>query len=247
MNKEMKLFSEAYCPTKLMNSFSAALPQGFWREIMNEHQSGRAFLHIESNQTKWICPVGQPLQDYDVDDAIFLPLWMIESAGFGGFGEACSVTVLNEEAFPQATKLVLKVIDSAFYNSEVKEELEAALSSIGVVKRESLLEIPIQNLGGFQVEVFIANTEPADIVLCDGEEVVVEFEEPVDQIAPPRPPTPIPEPPPLLEESNLMVPPETPRQRGFVPFQGEGRRLGGSNPSLPDWRRGCPPKRQSSP
>lgn len=243
----MRLFSETYCPTKLMNSFSAALPEQLWREIMNDHQSGRAFLRIESNETHWICPVGQPIQDSDIEDAVFLPLWMIESAGFAGFGETCTVTHLTEEAFPQATKLVLKVIDSAFYNSEVKEELEAALSSIGVVKRQSLLEIPIQNLGGFQVEVFVANTEPADIVLCDGEEVVVEFEEPVDQIAPPRPPTPIPQPPPALQEPDLMIPMETARQRGFVPFQGEGRLLGGSNANAPCWRRDCPPKRQPSP
>ncbi len=244
----MKLFSEAFCSTKLTNPFSAALSEQVWREIMNEHQTGRVFLRIESNSKEWFCPVGQPVSDSDVDNALFLPLWIVETAGFAGFGEECSVTILTEEAFPQATKLVLRVIDSAFYNSEVKEELEMALTTLGVVKTHSLLQIPIQNLGGFQVEVFISQTEPADIVLCDGDEVAVEFEEPVDQIPAPRPPTPIPPSIPSLEHlSTAMVPDEPVRQTGFVPFQGEGRTLGGSNAHIPQWRRDCPPKRQASP
>lgn len=240
MSKELNLFSETYCPTPLTNSFSAAIPEQVWREIVNDYQSGRTFLRIESNGIPWICPVGQPIHGSESSSAIFLPHWMIESAQFSGVGEPCTVTVLPEEAFPQATKLTLRVIDSAFYTSNVKEELERFLSSLGVVKRHSLLELPIESLGGFKVEVFIANTEPADIVLCDGEEVVVEFEEPVDQILP-RPPTPIPDVIPILSPEPTSPP------REFVPFQGEGRVLGGSNVTIPEWRKDCPPKRQPSP
>jgi hypothetical protein len=47
----------------------------------------------------------------------------------------------------------------------------------------------------FIEDLFIANTEPADVVLCDGEEVALEFEEPVDHFEPAteqkRPSTPI--------------------------------------------------------
>jgi hypothetical protein len=218
------------------------LSEPFWREIMNEHHSGRTFLRIESHSNEWYCPVGQPVSESDIENSIFLPLWMVESAGFEGFGDDCTVTVLTEEAFPEATKLVLRVIDSAFYNSEVKQELELALSSLGVVKTHRLYQIPIQGLEGFRVEVFVANAEPADIVLCDGDEVAVEFEEPVDQIPAPRPPTPIPSPIPTL-----MIPDPPLRQTGFVAFQGEGRTLGGSNAQIPSWRRDCPPKRQPSP
>lgn len=216
---------------------------------MNDNHSGRAFLRITSNSRRWICPVGQPIQGQASDTALFLPQWMIESARFRGVGEECTVTVFTEEAFPEATKLVLRVIDSAFYNSDVKEELELALSSLGVVMNHSLLEIPIQALGGFHIEVFVANTEPADVVLCHGEEVILEFEEPVDQLHVPRPPTPIPQFPPLFiapGNGSEVVLHDMPsgEPTGFVPFQGEGRLLGGTNPSLPEWRKTCPPKRQ---
>lgn len=237
MNKSVKLFSEPYSPIKLCNTFSAALTESLWREIMNEHEEGRVFIRIESDTKEWFCPVGQPITE-ESEDALFLPSWMIDCAGFLGNGESCTMSILTQEAFPEATKLVFKVIDSAFYNSEVKEELEAILSSLGVVKRHTLLQIPIQNLGGFQVEVFVSGTEPADIVLCNGDEVVVEFEEPVDQIQePPRPPTPIP---PLIPV--LPIPEET--TSGFVAFQGEGRTLGGSNADIPEWRKSCPPKKK---
>ena len=79
--------------------------------------------------------------------------------------------------------------------------------------------------------------------------MAVEFEEPVDQIAPPpRPPTPIPEPPPTLT-TDLMVPEgflsQPQRQTtGFQAFQGEGRLLGGSNVNIPEWRRGLPPPKR---
>jgi hypothetical protein len=128
------------------------------------------------------------------------------------------------------------VIDSAIYNADIKEELEKALSSLGIVQEHSILQIPVAALGGYNVEVFVSKTEPANIVLCDGEEVAVEFEEPVDQIAPPRPPTPIPEPAAMLPSVF-----QQPQAQGFQAFQGEGRALGGSNVDIPEWRRGLPP------
>lgn len=238
MSKTVKLFSETYSPSKLCSSSTAALTESLWRTIMDEQTEGRAFLRIEYGGKEWFCPVGQPITE-DAEDALFLPNWMIDCGGFMGTGELCTMTVLTQEAFPEATKLVLKVVDSAFYNSEIKEELETALSSLGVVKQHTLLQIPIQNLGGFQVEVFVSKTEPADLVLCSGEEVVVEFEEPVDHYEPPpKPPTPIPPQVPILPE-NIPT-------GGFVAFQGEGRTLGGSPAEIPEWRKECPPKKKTN-
>ena len=128
---------------------------------------------------------------------------MIDSAGISGLGDEVEIEVLNEEAFPPATRIVLKVVDSAFYTSDIKEELEKALSAIGVIRKHTTLQIRVSSLGDFPVDLFIANTEPADVVLCDGEEVALEFEEPVDYFEPPvsvspvipeekRPSTPIP-------------------------------------------------------
>ena len=245
MSKTVQLFSEIYSPVKLCNAFSAGITESLWRDIMQNENAGRLFLRIESNGKDWICPIGQPISEQNLDDAVFLPTWMTACAGFEGIGESVSIFELEREAFPEATKLTLRVLDSAFYNSEAKEELERALSNLGVIKKHTLLQIPVEGLGGYEIEVFVANTEPADIVLCHGEDVVVEFEEPVDQIqSPARVPTPAPVEPQPIPTLNPATSFQAART-GFVPFQGEGYTLGGSNADIPEWRKNLPPKKRS--
>ena len=238
MEEEVQVFSEAFCPINITDHFTVAVSEDFWREIMNHHQEGRCFLHIQIGDKVWIAPVGHPVSSTITrNPCVYVPLWMLDSAGFQGVGEMAMCSVFDNQAFPHASKISLKVIDSAFYTSEVKEELEKALTAMGVVRSESILQIPIQSLSGFRVEVFITKTEPSDIILCEGEEVVIEFEEPVDHYEPPpRVPTPIP-----LEEPMLLAGDQATR------FQGEGRRLGGSNSEIPEWRRNLPPPPRRQP
>jgi hypothetical protein len=258
MNFPIRIWSKAYAPSPDTDQFSIQVDKHIWQEAMRTEGAKRKFLRIKHPQglEAWIAPIGQPVTiDYTYDEEeskeeriydIFLPLWMVDTAHFSGEGDVSEIEILDEEYFPEASRLVFRVIDSAFYNSDIKDELEKALSSLGIVQQHTTLQIPVAALGGYSVEVFVSKTEPANIVLCDGEEVAVEFEEPVDQIAPPRPPTPVPQPPPLLQtdgmipESIFQQPPQ-----GFQAFQGEGRTLGGSNVNIPEWRRGLPPPRRS--
>jgi hypothetical protein len=256
MPSAVHIWSKAYAPSTDTDAFSIQVDKSLWERAMRNEGSRRKFLRIEHPEglDDWIAPIGQPVQesgDHDESfDNIYLPLWMIDTAHFSGTGEDAVVEIVDEEYFPEASKIVLRVIDSAFYNADIKEELERALSALGVVRQHTILQIPVQALGGFAVEVFIAETEPANLVLCDGEEVAVEFQEPVDQIQPPRPPTPIPESLPLLQ-TDTMVPDDfvtqPQEQRGFRPFQGQGHTLGGSNLTIPEWRRDLGPPRPSRP
>jgi hypothetical protein len=256
MPSAVHIWSKAYASSTDSDAFSVQVDKSLWERAMRHEGSRRKFLRIEhpDGLPDWIAPIGQPVQDSEDHeesfDNIYMPLWMIDAANLSGSGEEADVEIVDEEFFPQATKIVLRVIDSAFYNADIKEELERALSALGVVRQHTTLQIPIQALGGYAVEVFLAETEPANLVLCDGEEVAVEFQEPVDQIAPPRPPTPIPEPLPLLQ-TDTMVPDdfvtEPQEPRGFRPFQGQGHTLGGSNLTIPEWRRELGPPRRPPP
>jgi hypothetical protein len=254
MPSAVHIWSKAYAPSTDTDVFSIQVGKSLWERAMRQEGSRRKFLRIEHPEglEDWIAPIGQPVQeseDHTHEEAfenIYLPLWMIDAASLIGTGEDAVVEIVDEEHFPEASKIVLRVIDSAFYNADIKQELERALSAIGVVRKHSTLQIPVEALGGFAVEVFIAETEPANLVLCDGEEVAVEFQEPLDQIAPPRPPTPIPEPPAQLLATTMI--PEgfvnaNQRSTEFRAFQGEGHTIGSSNISIPEWRRGLPPPR----
>ena len=230
MEITLQVWSKDYSPTQCNDPFSAQVSHDLWNRIMRDEEGKRHFLRIHD----WIVPCGHPVT-YEGDHA-FLPLWMIDSAGISGFGDEVNVEVLNEEAFPPATRIVLKVVDSAFYNSDIKDELEKALSAIGVIRKHTTLQIRISALDDFPVDVFVANTEPADVVLCDGEEVALEFEEPVDHFEPPvRPPTPIP--PPFEELPSIP---------SHWSAAGTGHRLGTSTiaADIPEWRRTLPMPRR---
>jgi hypothetical protein len=254
MSYPIRIWSKAFAPSVDPDPFSIQVDKKIWEEVMREEGDKRKFLRIVHPQglEDWIAPLGQPVDPVDHRDTVFsniyMPLWMIDVAHMEGDGEEAEMQVVNEEYFPEATRIVFRVIDSAIYNADIKQELEQALSSLGVLKEHSTLHIPVSALGGYPVEVFVSKTEPANIVLCDGEEVAVEFEEPVDQMAPPRPPTPVPEEPPRLPEPESMVPQGLFQTHGeasaFRPFQGQGNTLGASNVNIPEWRRGLPPPRR---
>ena len=264
MNTPVRLWSKAYAPSSDPDPFSIQVDKRLWEKAMQDESSRRKFLRIPKNDSgeAWIAPIGQPvITDYDDSESkeerrydIFLPLWMIDAWALIGEGEEAEIQTMNEEYFPQATRIQLRVIDSAIYNSDIKDELEKALSALGVIQEHTTLQIPVSALGGYLVEVFVSETEPANIVLCDGEEVALEFEEPVDQIAapPPRPPTPVPPPvqrlpvDTMIPENFLDSTQELSQTQGFRPFQGQGHVIGSSNVNIPEWRRELgPPKRKS--
>lgn len=246
MDYEAHLYSKAYAASADTHPYSIQVDQRLWEEIMRENTSRRVFLSIQQvgdTRPPWIAPLGAPVHETDNEANtrhIYMPLWMIDSGHFHGLGEPVEVKVLNEEYFPAATRIILRVIDSAFYNTDVKAELESALSSMGVIRTHTTLQIPLESMGQYSIDVFVAATEPADVVFCEGDEVAVEFEEPVDQIAapPPRPPTPMPEELPILStDMTLPLPPYFRTPGDFVPFGGEGMRLGSSNDvsNRPPW------------
>lgn len=246
MEHPIRIWSKAYAPTPDTNNFSVQVDSEIWRQATRTEGSHRKFLRIHHPEglDDWFAPLGDPVRHEEEGEDpclnIYMPLWMIDAGSFKGEGEQSTLEVVDEEYFPEATRIVFRVVDSAFYNADVKEELERALSAVGIIREHMTLQIPIDALGGYAVEVFVSKTEPANLVLCQGDEVAVEFEEPVDQIAAPpsapviRPPTPAPELPPMI----IPLPSEP---QGFRPFQGNGQTLGGSNVQIPEWRRGLPP------
>jgi len=247
MDYQIHLFSKAYLPfeSSASNLSTADVSRDFWEHLHRELECKRPFLSFRQGDSTMILAVSNPVQEdhhTEGEYKVYAPLSFLYRLGASGDGEEVTVTVLSEEAFPHASKIVIRSLDSAIYNVDVKQEIEFALSNIGVIERHAQLQIPIRDLGGFPVEIFISELEPANLVLCQGDEVVLEFEEPLDQIAPPpplvdRPPTPHPPPPQVF---GSFLPPEP------APAEPQGRLLRAGDPSqIPEWRKQLgPPKRR---
>jgi len=178
-------------------------------------EAKRIFGRCVVGEKEIICALGSPmrgLQDFTNDiQPLVIPMWFHSHLDIQEGSESYAVEWMAEESFPEATKIVLRPHDSAFYHADAKEELESALTRFGVLQKGITIPVTLACLGGFQVMFDIVALEPANVVLMEGEEVEIEFEEALDAF-PPRPPTPFaPEPPMIVREqmpfSEEMLPP----------------------------------------
>jgi hypothetical protein len=152
---------------------------------------------------------------------------------------------ITEEYAPEATRIVLRPHDSAFFHGDAREQLEPVLTQYGILRKGVTIPVPLETLGGYVVLCDVIQTEPADLVIMEGDEVAIEFEEATDAVgaaaiatAVTAPPRPLPFEP---MESTPMVPalPSEPS-----PQEPQGHVLGGQvRPRLPDGRAWNPYRR----
>jgi Ubiquitin fusion degradation protein UFD1 len=188
----MELWSNIFLSDPYSADYATcSVPLIAWRRITEGNPGPRLFGRITYEGRTIYVALGSPNNDIEgTSEKIYLPTWLLDKLGILGEGERCDVEWLSQNAFPEATRIVLRPHDSAFYHSDAKEELERSLTRLGVLCQGDTLNIPLECLGGYDISIDIVVTEPANIVLAEGDEVVVEFEEALD--APPRPDTPIP-------------------------------------------------------
>jgi hypothetical protein len=148
---------------------------------------------------------------------------MLDYLGVDGSGEEAEIDWLSEEAFPEATRILLRPHDSVFYHADAKEELERGLTTVGVITKGSVIHIPLDALGRFAVPFEVLLCEPANVVLAEGDEVAIEFEEALDSAA-----QVVERPAPPAAAVAVAHPFETLLPSAAEPAPQQGHRLGGS-------------------
>ena len=189
-----------------LNPYNCYVNETLWRKINNEQISNRMFAKINKGNKFWICAIGAPIntdfpEDYDAPN-IFVPRWMIEQINCEGCGEQVEVDWMPCEAFDESTKVVLKHLEGEEVEN-IQELLSNELTKLAILQKGSIIEVA-------DLRYIVVNLEPASIVLCQGDDVELEFE-----IS--RPPTPMPE----IEE--LLLPSAPPAEE-----PSSGRVLGGA-------------------
>ena len=153
-----------------------------WRHTTDENPGARLIGQISCGDKHVFAALGTPSSEAG-PNMVFMPRWLIDHLGVDGAGEQVVVEWRAQDSFPEATRIVLRPHDSAFYHADAKEELERALTRLGVLRQGDTLVIPLDCLGGYEIPFDIVSTEPANIVLAQGDEVIIEFEEALDSIS----------------------------------------------------------------
>lgn len=227
----VELWSPIYLSDETIDSSTCSVEKSLWTRLMNQNDHTRLFGKIDFQDKTLYLALGSYVDCASSDSEharLILPMWSLDVLSCIGMGELGTVTWLTEEAFPPATRIVLRPHDSAFYHADAKEELEVALTKIGVLHKGQTIMVNIQCLGDYPISFDILDLEPANIVLAHGEEVAIEFEAALDV-----PPEPIPRPDTPIPESAFasMIPEAAPT--GIV---GIGRTTGGTNRYTADGR-----------
>jgi hypothetical protein len=206
-----------------------------WKRCMDQNQEAtRVFIRIHHPQkdSSFIAALGDPVLNDDGKN-LYLPMWMIESNQYLGDGEEVAIEAFDESLLPKAERIVIRPIDSAFLDTDVVGTLEKVFSRMGVLQQGREILIPVEELGGMLISVYIERTEPGPEVFLDGDDIPLEFEQAVDAVPSPipspilRPLTPIPPPVESFEfPMNEGMISSIGVASGFVAFQGVGNRLG---------------------
>ena len=174
------------------------IEQDDWERRLTESADIRRLFAVikfgEGMEQQRVCAVehlSTRFMPQQIENPIFLPLWMIPEGA--PIGDMVDVEFFSQDAFPEASRIVLKPLDSAFYNTDAKEMLTESLTRLGVLQKGDTVLLKLEELGGYEMGFYVSELEPADIVLLNAEEVAVEFEEAADQWDGRRPGTPIPE------------------------------------------------------
>jgi len=231
------------------------LPIGLWRMVQDDFpEVSRLIVKITVGQNTVYCALGSPVQPTDTEapmDSLYVPIWVLQRLGIQGVGEPAKIEWLSQEAFPEATRIILRPLDSAFYDSNMKDVLEVALTRFGVLQTGDTIPIRIESMGDLEMHFDVVLTEPANIVLLEGEEVAIEFENlvlPEAEAAQPEVPfsglpvavasqQPEPEQDQEQEDSYDFLPASAPAPAPNL-FPGTGHTLGGGQgPHVNPWKR----------
>jgi len=225
--------------------YTALLDEQTWRKVHDEYDgtARRIFAHMKTAAgDTYCCALGHPViatGDIGAEGTpIFLPPWLLQALHLEGVGEEIRVEWITEEYAPEATRIVLRPHDSAFFCGDAREELEPVLTRYGILQKGATIPVPLEALGGYVVLCDVIKTEPADLVIMEGDEVAIEFEEALDAAAQAldaatQAPKPKPLPYEPMAQTEPMVP-SGPEPAAPVP---QGNILGGqARPRLPDGR-----------
>jgi len=163
-----------------VEDYNCYVNENTWKTITNEIPTNRMFARVIKGDRFWVCALGSPIRTgLNTLDSIFIPQWMLQQIDCNGDGEELEVEWLPAEVFDESTKIVLQPHDNEFHCAEIQDILSYELTKLAVLQKDTTIKLKIQEL---DVQFIVKSIEPASVVMCQGDEVTLEFEESIDEL-----------------------------------------------------------------
>jgi hypothetical protein len=115
----------------------------------------------------------------EVGNHVYAPSWILEQLGATDDAMVSLQPCITE--MPFATKICLRPLDNAAYHTDLRNVFEQYLDMFHVLEEGTTLSVPLEELGGFEINAFIERMEPTPRCRLGGE-VIIEFLEPLGGI-----------------------------------------------------------------
>lgn len=196
---------------QFLSSYNCYLDEKEWLRVTNDFESSRVFARIINGEKSWICALGSPIRsdNTEIVKPLFVPQWMLDNIEDEGSGSLLEVEWMPSDIFDNSEHIVLEPFDDISEIENIDEILQIELTKLGILQKNKIIHIEIN---GFTISFLVKNLSPASIVLCQGDEVSLEFyKEPLPQVRTPTPiPPPIEELLPFITNDIVVSPPPPP-------------------------------------
>lgn len=205
-------------------------PKQFYMDMVRELEDAtRCFVYLTNFEGETITVAVEGPHLEDVEDAIFVPSWILERLTLID-GDEVMMDSLSEN-LPKGTSVTVRPVTGSTVEGPVfLEGLTEALNQLGVIQEGKLFAVVDPSMPDVLHEFIIEDLTPERVCLADGE-LTVNLERALD-----RPPTPEPVYEPVKRPDTPQPPspfdtltPSQTKPTGFVPFSGKSYRLDGKH------------------
>jgi hypothetical protein len=228
-------FLEGYAVANAQRD-QCVVPNRIFQQWVEEHETEVMLVELVQGSTKVTLCVEAPHSLNQ--ETIYVPQRFLEQLEEDEYAEVRLLKTLP----PLATKITLQPIDSELYHCDISAAVSEMLTSWHVLETNTVLSVPLPELGGFMADVLVKEIAPASCVLLRGE-VELELAEPLIHVPEfqPQAPAPVARPPtPQLPPPNIVFEPVAQlfaapslqtnaphkQSKDFVAFSGKGYVLG---------------------
>ena len=170
-----KLYSTYFLENDV-EQYNCYVNDTLWKRITNDLMANRIIIRINHTSHFWLCSLGQPIYTtFDSTNHIYLPKWMIDQLNCEGVGESVTLDWFPSDVFDFSKKITLQPHTDISYIDNIQDVLSCELTKLAVLKKDSTIEVcmlGVDTLFKFNV----VGLEPANIVLCEGDEVTLDFD-----------------------------------------------------------------------